>query len=264
MTAEVPVVERLDVDNYATWETRMRFLLISKGLWSAIQDNERVNPETDQKALALIGLYVKEHHLPLLKRCNTAREAWQQLAAVYQAKSNARKLQLKKELAQLKMSPGEPLTKFAARANDIQDQLRAAGHEISDQEVAWAVLAGLPAHYDMMVTVLTATETDMSVENILPKLLHVEQQQPFERPDEKALYSKSHGGNGRRNHGNSSGGQHNGNAPRGGQHGADTRTCFYCGKTGHIKRDCNKRIEDAAQRPGRGGQLMNHFSGIAL
>lgn len=25
-------VERLDVDNYATWRVRMRFLLISKGL----------------------------------------------------------------------------------------------------------------------------------------------------------------------------------------------------------------------------------------
>lgn len=259
---EKPLVERLDVDNYATWETRMRFLLISKGLWSAVQDNERVNPETDQKALALIGLYVKEHHLPLLKRCSTAREAWQQLAAVYQAKSNARKLQLKKELAQLKMSPEEPLTKFAARGNDIQDQLRAAGHEISDQEVAWAVLAGLPTDYDMMVTVLTATETDMSLENILPKLLQVEQQQKFERPDEKALYIKSHGGFGRRSNGNNSGGQHN--ASGSGQHRADSRACFYCGKAGHIKKDCRKRMQDAAQHFNGGGQLANHFSGIAL
>lgn len=91
------VMERLDVDNYATWKSRMKFLLISKGLWSAVSGNN-VDPETDLKALAQIGLYVKEHHLPMLERCDTAKEAWQQLEAVYQAKTNARKLQLRKHL----------------------------------------------------------------------------------------------------------------------------------------------------------------------
>ena len=113
-----------------------------------------------------------------MERCKTAKEAWQQFEAVYQAKSNARKLQLRKELAQLKMGPGEPLTKYVGRARDIQDQLRAAGHDVADQEVVWAVLAGLPAHYDTVVTVLeTTTDKDMSLEDILPKLLQVEQRE---------------------------------------------------------------------------------------
>ena len=90
---EKPIVERLDVDNYATWKSRMRFLLISKGLWAAVSGTD-AGPETDLKALAQIGLYVKEHHLPLLERCKTAKEAWDKLESVYQAKSNARKLQL--------------------------------------------------------------------------------------------------------------------------------------------------------------------------
>jgi hypothetical protein len=34
-----PVVERLDVDNYATWSIRMRALLISKGLWTAVTED---------------------------------------------------------------------------------------------------------------------------------------------------------------------------------------------------------------------------------
>ena len=71
---ERPVVERLDVDNYATWRVRMRFLLISRGLWSAVM-GEDVNAENDLKALALLGLYVKEHHLPLMERCKTVGNA---------------------------------------------------------------------------------------------------------------------------------------------------------------------------------------------
>lgn len=226
-------IELLDIDNYATWETRMKFLLITRGLWTAI-DDEQVDPDTDQRALAVIGLCVKEHHLTMLKRCSTAKEAWLQLEAVYRAKSSARRLQLKKELAQLKMLKGEALTKYAARAVDIQDQLRAAGHEISDQEVAWALLAGLPDTYDMMVTVLTATEKEVRVEDILPKLLQVEQQQKAETEDERALAAR---------HGSSYGNGYGGNNPgRRGQHGgAGDRTCYYCGKVGHIKRDCRKR-----------------------
>ena len=48
--------ELLDVDNYATWQTRMmKFLLITRGLWIAVTSNGEVDPDTDQKALALIG-----------------------------------------------------------------------------------------------------------------------------------------------------------------------------------------------------------------
>ena len=260
---EKPIVERLDVDNYATWKSRMKFLLISKGLWAAVSSTD-ANPETDLKALAQIGLYVKEHHLPLLERCTTAKEAWDKLESVYQAKSNARKLQLRKQLTQLKMGPGEPLSKYVARAKDIQDQLRAAGHEISDQEVTWSVLAGLPEVYDTVVTVLeTTSDKDMNLEDILPKLLQVEQRQSAERADERALYAKPMGGFGGRP-GSRPGGRPGGGRPGGkpngrpgkfgGQNGSIKGPCFYCGKKGHTKAECYKRRNDEARHSGQGQQ----------
>ncbi|GAB4815381.1 hypothetical protein N2152v2_002427 [Parachlorella kessleri] len=43
MTASsVPTVELLDVDNYATWRSKMKFLLITKGLWAAVVAYETV------------------------------------------------------------------------------------------------------------------------------------------------------------------------------------------------------------------------------
>eukprot|EP00961_Rhodomonas_salina_P204131 2754699-Rhodomonas_salina.1 len=226
---EKPVVERLDVDNYATWKTRMKFLLISKGLWSAVQGTD-TSTSNDQKALAQIGLYVKEHHLAQLERCDTAKKAWEHFESVYQAKSSARKLQLRKELSQLKMGQGEPLTKYVGRAQDIQDQLRAAGHTVADQELTWAVLAGLPTAFDTVVTVLETTiEDTTSLDDILPKLLQVEQRErQKERPDESALMVKPYRGIDK-----------------------TKATCHFCGKKGHFKRDCWRlKNKEAARRSG--------------
>ncbi|GAB4817535.1 hypothetical protein N2152v2_004581 [Parachlorella kessleri] len=180
MTASsVPTVELLDVDNYATWRSKMKFLLITKGLWAAVV-GESIDRDKDAKALALIGLHVKDLHLPVLERCSTAKGAWEQLEAVYQAKSNARKRQLRKELSQLRMGAAEPLAKYVARAKEIQNQLRAAGYE-----------AGLPQAYETVVTVLETSSTeDVKLDDILPKLMSVEQRMYVTKspgPSEAAL-----------------------------------------------------------------------------
>ena len=68
----------------------MRFALISKGLWKHVtNDGEVTDTDGDQKALALIGLSVMDHHLPSLVQrgdgesrvgraggCCTRRRAW--------------------------------------------------------------------------------------------------------------------------------------------------------------------------------------------
>ena len=266
MEVDKPVVERLDVDNYATWKSRMKFLLITKGLWAAVS-GDTADPVADQKALAHIGLYVKEHHLPTLERCGTAKDAWQELERVYQAKSNARKLQLRKELTTLRMGPGEPLTKFAARAKDIQNQLRVAGYMVPDQDVTWSVLAGLPAAYDTMVTVLeTTSESEMSLDAILPKLLQVEQRQQQEkRLDESALSAKFRHGTFVSNRGSTYPGPGFGSTDnnRGSTYSGprkETRICHYCKKPGHLRKDCYQKKRDDARR----AQQTPQLSAIAL
>ena len=222
------------MDNYATWRAKMKFLLITKGLWRAVT-GDNVDEQIDAKALAHIGLHVKDHHLPELESCATSKAAWERLEAIYQAKSNARKRQLRKELSQLKMEAAEPLTKYVARAKDIQNQLRAAGYEVKDQEVVWAMLAGLPSVYDTVVTVLeTSTDQDLKLEDVLPKLMPVEQRltkseaAPPEATVLTAYRKNGFGGNKKK------------------------FICYSCGEAGHIAKFCPKR------------HSRRHFSAIAL
>lgn len=178
------VLEHLDVDNCATWSIRMQAYLMVKGLWSNVI-GASADEAADKKALAYIVLHVKDHHLATLSRCTTARSAWETLKTTYEAKTNARKLLLRRALTQLKMGATEPLTVYAARAKEIQTQLSSAGDAASDQDTALQFLAALPPAYGMISRVLTAGDQELKIDTMLQKLLQVEQHmQPTERPSE--------------------------------------------------------------------------------
>ena len=242
---EKAIVEPLDLDNYGTWSMRMKFLLIHKGLWAATTAEESPEATMDQKALATICLNVKPHHLATVGNCKTAKEAWLTLESIYKAKSVSRRLQLRRELNNLKKEAAEPLTKYVARAKGIWSDLLATGHDIKSSEVVWSVLAGLPKEYETVVAILEAADKELELENVLPKLLHVEQR--FTRQEEydaTAYFARGDRGsyqkNSRPTHGASSRGPSK-NRPDNKYAGKE---CYYCGKKGHIKVECRKRIAD--------------------
>ena len=108
---EQPRIEPLGVENYATWKVRMRLILVSKGLWSAVTGEEdKVDQKQSELALALIGLSVQDFHLTTVGQCKTAKELWELLESTFQAKTNARRLQLRKDLLFIKKGSAESVT----------------------------------------------------------------------------------------------------------------------------------------------------------
>lgn len=249
-------IEALDIDNYATWSIRMKMLLIHKGLWSVVTTaSTAADKERSNKALALIGLNVKDHHLTTVGKCETAKEAWDILQSTYKAKSNARRLQLRRDLNSLKKDPKEPLTKYIARAKEIWNDLLAIGHEVPATEVAWTVLAGLPKEYEMVVTVLETSSEELTLEDILPKLLQVEQRSSgseavaYSAQRERVFNKPVQGPVPGRNK----------EQRRFGGSNFKDRECFYCGKKGHIKANCNKKARDE-----EGRQAPKHVAFTAM
>lgn len=117
--------------------------------------------------------------------------------------------------------PGEDLTMYIARARTIQSDLTLAGQTTPDPEVVLAVLSGLPQPYAGVVTVLMATEKQMTLEGILPTLLPVQQ-----KLDAKVLAYGARASNRQ----NSAGRKH--------------IMCHYCGKLGHYERKCFTKERD--------------------
>lgn len=220
----------------------MKALLQEKQLWSAVTSDE-ADAANDEKALALLVGNVKDHHLGALSTCATAKSAWELLETAYQARSNARKLQLRKEINGLKMLPGEPLTKYFARARALSDGLAAAGHDVNQTELVWSVLAGLPDEYNTAATILQMGDDDMDLDTILPKLLPVEQTSTKnESTGEGTAYAAQFRG--------ARGGFDNSGQRHAGRKGSDKqdKKCHYCGKLGHFKAECRKKARDDAER----------------
>lgn len=167
-------IDPLDAENYVPWSQKMKFLLISKDLWEGVEAPTS-HAAKSRRALAMIGLHVKDHHLGTIAACKTAGEAWELLEKTYRSKSNARKLQLRKEMSALKMQFKEPVATYVARAQDLYRDLVATGFQMTPEELAWNVLAGLPTTFDTLVTVLETQEEELQVEEILPKPMSHEQ-----------------------------------------------------------------------------------------
>jgi hypothetical protein len=221
MAGDHVTIEPLDVFNYATWSMRMKALLIMRDLYGTI-DGTTKDEAKDQKAKAVIMLNVKDHHLAILADCKTAKDAWEKLATLYKAKTNAARLKLRQELNTLKMEPAENLTKYISRTKGIYTDLKAAGDEkMTENDVAWSLLAGLPKEYETITTIIMADDADLQLDKVMAKLSLVEKKIDQET-EVKALYARGGGKYG------SGGG------------GKSTAECWHCHETGHIKAHCPK------------------------
>jgi hypothetical protein len=238
-------VELLDVDNYATWSVKMQMLLIHKDLWETIEPPETpagqaapaINARESRKALSLICMHVKDHHVTKIGSFTTALDAWEYLKTTYQANTGARRDQLRRELLSLKKDHSEPLSKYFARARDIAMALSAIGHNPHDTDVTDAILNGLPQEYKTVRTILRLGTERHTIDSLLPKLLSAEKEINKENgADSTALVAQS------RERGQGSRARSDDYNPH------KDRECFYCHKKGHIKADCRKRKKDLAAK----------------
>jgi hypothetical protein len=81
----------------------------------------------------------------------TAKELWDDLETTYRSKSNARGMLLRREIYTLKLGSGEPISMCVARPEDLYKNLCVAASDMKLEELAFAILAGLPDEYGTLV-----------------------------------------------------------------------------------------------------------------
>jgi len=183
-----------------------------------------------ESALATIQMSVKQVHLHSVTAVSTAKDAWEAIKDIFEARDNARLLQLMHELSNFKKNGDESIIKYTSRAKGLRQELAMLGNHADENTLVLQILSGIPAEYDMIKTVLENMDGKRNLADVSAKLLTVEQRasrglslsstgvksQAFAASVTKKPWDKK------------------------------SVLCYYCERKGHMKRDClKKQAEDA-------------------
>ena len=186
-------IAKLDLNNHHIWQVQVKCWLVTKGLFKHTQETDVDDTDGDAKALAHISMTLTEQHLPTFMECGTAKAAWDAFASLFKSKSQARRLQLKAELSSLRKESGEPLVKYFARAKHLKAQLISVGTAMDEQEMCLSVLNGLPEEYSILSTVLSASDKELTLQDMLARLLMVENKVSRPAAESKAYVARPGG-----------------------------------------------------------------------
>ena len=239
-------VEKLTSENYLHWKFNMKMYLMSQDLWEIVEGTERLPGGANQlqqqkfkkrgnQALASISLSVSNSVQLYVRKCKTAKEAWDALANHFEEKTLCRKVFLHRKLYSLRMSGETSMVDHVNSVRDIADQLETLDDAVSEKYLVMILLSSVPDDYNNLLTTLeTLEEEKLTWDYVRDRLLTEferrkgDQKKPID-PHGALFVGGGHGGDQRQSSGN-------GNKKE--------FRCHYCDEKGHIQRNCEKKKAD--------------------
>jgi len=266
------VIPQLGGDNWSVWKAKFCALLEYKGLYVAIEQPESVEGrKASGQAKALMILHTQDAYVKLIVGERTAAQAWKKLEDNFEKKSNARVIQLRKKLTSMKLVGGQSIAEYLSEIREVKVDLEAAGQTVTETELVVFALNGLPSEYATLVEFLELGESELSLDEIQPKLMQREQKLRLEEGVEDV---------GEKDTTTAYVAQKERSAEGSFRRGPDTRTCYACGEMGHVKANCRKRsaecyncgerghISSVCRKPRggarSGGENQRRFAGVAF
>ena len=215
----------------------MRMVLEDKDLWDVTSGDE-ARPEEpvagakwvklSRKAQAAICLALTDAQLAHVRNCKTAKETWDRLSEVHQARGLAARLFLRRKFFTLQMAPGVGMQEHMLKVTTMAEQLAAIGAPVKEEDIVMVLLCSLPSEYDSLIVSLESRADELTLDFVTSRLLHEEARRNGDMviKEESALFSNERG-KGRRKSGNNKKG-----------------ACFNCGKTGHYAKECKRPAKD--------------------
>jgi hypothetical protein len=156
------------ISNYLQWKVRISSVFKENKIWTYVS-TVVVAPTTypialdlhevkEAKAQKIILDGVKEPLIPHLAEKKIAKEMWDTLKNLYEAKNENRKMALKDKLHDTKMAMGEGVASYLIRIAQVKDELVAVGEVISEPELGRIALKGFSKEWDVFVKCVVGRE----------------------------------------------------------------------------------------------------------
>jgi hypothetical protein len=263
---------KLDGSNFINWKFKMQTLMEGYGVWTIAKGTE-VKPDVavgatttqiqdwekhENKAKVLLRMSVKDSIIPHIREANTSAETWTTLKALYETSNTNRIMFLKTKLLGIKMDGNESVSSFLGRIKEVKDKLGNIGETVSNTDLVTITLNGMLEDYQMFITGLAAREKPPTFEELTGILLQEEERRGNLKPQntDLALWSNkrsSRGRSGERGRGGRSSQRRQSPRPNQGMpsNRNESKSCFYCGRPGHLIKDCHKKKSDEARNKPR-------------
>lgn len=277
-------VRKFDGTKYSSWKFRILSLLSELDIDHVIT-TEQVRPVTperikaEKRAKGVIVKSLEDSLLGFAKGDVTAKGILDSLNEVYERKSVATQLALRKSLLELRLEGDTPLIKHFTVFDDMISELLTAGAAVSESDKITHLFLTLPRSYTPAVTAFeTLSSDELNLPFVKIRLLDQELKLKKDSADTalKALMSKVLIAEGKSTNGtekmdtteqpnqqnhNSNNSQRFKKFKGRKKFGRNNVKCNYCKKRGHIKKDCFK-LKNKQRNNGNNSNNGNNNSAI--
>lgn len=229
-------IQPFNGEKYSVWKFQIRALLTELDVIKVVDEEPVLRLDTWEKqnrtAKSVIVEYLADSFLSFAKEELTAREILKNLDALYERKSLATQLAIRKKLLCLKLQGDTPLVKHFTVFDDLMTELLAAGAKLEETDKVSHLLLTLPSAYDGVITAIeTLSEDNLTLCFVKTRLLDQEVKLKNEGSDTstKVLHVRAET-SGRRFDIRSN--------PKNLKDTKKILKCYHCGRKGHVKKDC--------------------------
>ncbi|KOC58961.1 Copia protein [Habropoda laboriosa] len=248
-------------DKYSVWKFRIRSLLTELSVIKVIDErvpDKKPNDwdKAENTAKSIIIEFLSDSFLGFASGSVTAKEIIENLDKIYERKSLATQLAIRKKLLSLKLQGDIPLVKHFTVFNDLITELSAAGAKLEETDKVAHLLLTLPPSYDGVITAIeTLSEDTLTLAFVKTRLLDHEVKIKAESTDTsaKVLYTGNAINTTRQPDFDIS--KTKGFARKFGQFNRFKNNrripgikCHHCNKLGHMKRECRYYLKELKQK----------------
>lgn len=177
-------ITKLSANNYTTWATDIRFLLLEKNCYDIVTGTE-VEPEGEEvkaevrdfnirKRLALSTIYlnISPEYRKIIETLDDPKEVWSTLARNFRPDNRAYHMSLFSDLFACRIEKNETINLFSSRILQIGAQLEDLGKPVEELYLSYQLLRHLPSKFDPVVqNILRWSDNKFTYQKILLELI---------------------------------------------------------------------------------------------